>query len=238
MTPIEVLSIRGLNFSYRRGFTLSLDHVAISEGVTCVLGPNGAGKSTLFRFLTTSETIPRNVVHLRNCDVREHLQDYRRQLGYLPQRFGMVNNYRVKEMLEYVSWLKGVPKSDRPLAIERAADVCDVTRFLSHRVSDLSGGTLRRVGIAQAIVNSPKVLILDEPTAGLDMVQQSQLFDVVKSLARDCVVLVATHSSTDVAEMGARVVILNDGTVRFSGPVDQLIAATGGSRRELSLIHI
>jgi len=227
-----ILEVKNLCFSYRGGFELSLARLTFAGGVCCLLGPNGAGKSTFIRLLTTSVMIPRGVIFFEGRDVRDDLRSYRRQLGYLPQRFGMVNNYRVSEMLEYVSWMKGVPKKARSEAIERAAQQCDVTRFLTHRISALSGGTLRRVGIAQAIVNSPKILILDEPTAGLDMVQQSQLYSVVKSLSRESVILVATHSSSDVAEMSSQLVILNEGSTVYSGAVDDLSTHGGASRRE------
>jgi ABC-2 type transport system ATP-binding protein len=144
----------------------------------------------------------------------------------------MVNNYRVREMLEYVAWMKGVAKRERGEAIERVAHECDVTRFLSHRVSALSGGTLRRVGIAQSIVNSPKVIILDEPTAGLDIVQQGQLYEVVRRLARAAVVVISTHSSSDVSEMGESVTVFNNGVSVFSGTVEDLAVSDARSRRE------
>ncbi len=226
------LRVENLSYGYRGGFRLSIEHLEFADGVTCLLGPNGAGKSTFIRLVTTA-VLPRDgSVFVGATDVRLNLREYRRQLGYLPQRFGMVNNYRVREMLEYAAWMKGVAKKDRPAAIERVAEQCDVTRFLSHRVSALSGGTLRRVGIAQAIVNSPRVIVLDEPTAGLDIVQQGQLYDVVRGLARSAVVVISTHSSSDVAEMGDAVVVFHNGATVFSGSVDSLATGESTSRRE------
>ncbi len=226
------LEISKLSFAYRRGFKLRIPALRFDTGVTCLLGPNGAGKSTLIRMITTSALSPSGVIRFEERDVRQHLREYRRALGYLPQRVGFVNNYRVREMLEYVAWMKGVGRRERREAVEVAAEKCDVARFLAHRVGELSGGTLRRVGIAQAIVNTPRYLILDEPTAGLDMVQQSQLHELVRTISQGATVLVSTHASSDVSEMSNRVAVLNSGALLFSGDVAELSAPDVLSPRE------
>ena len=229
---VSNLEIRNLSFGYGKKFSLSIPHLTANQGVTCLLGPNGAGKSTLFRLLTTSTMPPSHSVFLDGRDIRTCLKEFRHALGFLPQRVGLVNNYRVSEMLEYIAWMKGIPRNERRRAVAEAADKCDVTRFLQHQVGTLSGGTLRRVGIAQAIINSPRVLILDEPTAGLDMIQQSQLHLLVKTISSSAVVVVSTHSSADVSEMGNDVTVMNAGRILFTGSVAELASSNGSSLRE------
>lgn len=149
----------------------------------------------------------------------------RRQIGYLPQDFGYYKRFTVREFVEYMAWLKEVPKADIPGAVQRAVERVGLADRADHRMKTLSGGMVRRAGIAQAIVNSPAVLLLDEPTAGLDPAQRLRFRELLQDLGRDTCVVVSTHLVEDVAAACSDVVLFADGRLVFQGTPDELGAA-------------
>ncbi len=151
----------------------------------------------------------------------------RRQIGYLPQEFGFYRRFTVREFVEYMAWLKEMPAGEVPGAVQRAIDRVALTDRADHRMKTLSGGMVRRVGIAQAIVNDPRILLLDEPTAGLDPDQRLQFWALLRELATDTCVLVCTHLVEDVAAACTDVLLIDEGRLVFKGvPAD--LAAAGG----------
>lgn len=221
--PIQVTDLT-VNYGRRR----ALDGVTLDLGVGVhgLLGPNGAGKTTLIRALATVTRPSSGTVHLLGHDVDRPgpARSARRGLGYLPQSFGFYPRFTVREFVEYFAWLKEVPGDQVAAATERALTRVDLQDRADERMGRLSGGMVRRAGIAQAIVNDPRVLLLDEPTAGLDPEQRLDFRELVRTLGVDSCVLISTHLVEDVVAACDDVSLLNEGRVVFTGTPDALVA--------------
>ena len=199
------------------GVTLTL-----GRGVHGLLGPNGAGKTTLIRTLATVlRPAEGKLVVLGGTDPRQ----LRRRIGYLPQEFGHYRRFTVREFVAYVAWLKEMPDRDVPAAVQRAIERVGLADRADDKLKTLSGGMIQRVGIAQAIVNDPEVLLLDEPTAGLDPAQRLRFRELLVELGADACVVVSTHLVEDVAAACTDVVLLREGKLVFQGTPAQLAAA-------------
>jgi ABC-2 type transport system ATP-binding protein len=217
----------------RAGRRMAIDglDLAIGNGVHGLLGPNGAGKTTLVRALATVLRPAGGELALLGQPIngRIDLRTLRRQIGYLPQEFGFYRRFTVREFVEYLAWLKELPAGEVPGAVQRAIDRVGLADRAEHRMKTLSGGMVRRAGIAQAIVNDPRILLLDEPTAGLDPDQRMQFRALLRDLARDTCVLVATHLVEDVAAACTDVLLIDEGRLVFQGvPAD--LAEAGGDQ--------
>lgn len=160
-------------------------------------------------------------------DGRADLRQVRRGLGYLPQQFGFYPRFTVREFVAYMAWLKEMPKAAVPDAVQRAIERVGLTGKAETRMKALSGGMLRRVGIAQAVVNDPELLLLDEPTVGLDPEQRLDFRDLLRDLGSDSCVLVSTHLVEDVVAACTDVIVMSDGRRLFQGTPDDLIALGG-----------
>ncbi|MEU9336365.1 ABC transporter ATP-binding protein [Streptomyces sp. NPDC048290] len=203
--------------------------LSLSTGVHGLLGPNGAGKTTLIRTLATVLRPTGGGLELLGGSVGGpggH-RAVRRRIGYLPQEFGYYKRFTVREFVEYMAWLKEVPKAEIPAAVQRAVERVGLADRADDRMKALSGGMVRRVGIAQAIVNDPAILLLDEPTVGLDPAQRLRFRELLQELGADTCVLVSTHLVEDVAAACTDVMVLAGGRLVFQGAPDRL-AALGG----------
>ncbi|WP_328318181.1 ABC transporter ATP-binding protein [Streptomyces sp. NBC_00388] len=215
----------------RAGRHLAVDglDLTLTSGVHGLLGPNGAGKTTLMRALSTVVKPAGGSLTLLGVEVdsRADLRVVRRDLGYLPQQFGFYPRFTVREFVEYMAWLKEVPRSAVPDAVQRAIDRVGLTSKADIRMKSLSGGMLRRAGIAQAIVNDPELLLLDEPTVGLDPEQRLDFRDLLRDLGADSCVLVSTHLVEDVVAACTDVILMNEGRLLFQSTPEDLIARGG-----------
>lgn len=203
--------------------------LSLGTGVHGVLGPNGAGKTTLIRALATVLRPAGGTLELLGQSaggVGEH-RALRRRIGYLPQEFGYYKRFTVREFVEYMAWLKEVPKADIPGAVQRAVERVGLADRADDRMKSLSGGMVRRVGIAQAIVNDPAILLLDEPTAGLDPAQRLRFRELLQEVGADTCVVVSTHLVEDVAAACSDVVLFAEGRLVFQGSPGELAAAGG-----------
>ncbi|MBD3010266.1 ABC transporter ATP-binding protein [Streptomyces sp. 5-10] len=203
--------------------------LSLGTGVHGLLGPNGAGKSTLIRALATVLRPAEGTLELLGESaggMGEH-RALRRRIGYLPQEFGYYKRFTVREFVEYMAWLKEVPKADIPAAVQHAVERVGLADRADKRMKTLSGGMVRRVGIAQAIVNHPTILLLDEPTAGLDPAQRLRFRELLQELGKDTCVVVSTHLVEDVAAACTDVVLFAEGRLVFQGTPDDLAAAGG-----------
>ncbi|MCE6997354.1 ATP-binding cassette domain-containing protein [Saccharothrix sp. S26] len=229
----NTVRVTGVSHRYGNATALHEVHIEFPIGVTAVLGPNGAGKSTLLGLLSTALRPQSGSVTVNGVDSARNRKAYRRNLGFLPQGFTLPGNLTVAEFLALTAWQRLVPRGERRAAVDAALRAVDLTHQRDAKISQLSGGMHRRVGIAQAIVNRPGVLLLDEPTVGLDPRQRRGLRDLVSELGVGRTVVLSTHLTEDVAATSDRVVVLDEGTIRFDGTVDEL---TGGRNKTASEI--
>ena len=195
-------------------------------GVFGLLGPNGAGKTTLLRMMAT--VIPPTTGRLRLLDrdpgAYGPRREVRRRLGYLPQNLGYYPGFTVAEFVEYFALLKEMPAARVPGAVATAIERVDLGGTAKAKLRTLSGGMLRRVGIAQAIVNDPELLLLDEPTAGLDPERRADMRGLIRALGAERAVLVSSHALAEVGTLCDRVVILHRGRVLFADTPARLAA--------------
>ncbi|EXG80646.1 ABC transporter ATP-binding protein [Cryptosporangium arvum] len=223
--------VRAESLRVRAGKHLAVDglDLTLDTGVHGLLGPNGAGKTTLMRALATVVKPAGGTLTLLGASVdgRADLREVRRGLGYLPQQFGFYPRFTVREFVEYMAWLKEMPKAAIPDAVQRSIDRVGLTAKADAKMKTLSGGMLRRAGIAQAIVNEPQLLLLDEPTVGLDPEQRLDFRDLLRDLGRDSCVLVSTHLVEDVVAACTDVILMNEGRLLFQGSPDDLVARGG-----------
>ncbi|HWD01861.1 MAG TPA: ABC transporter ATP-binding protein [Amycolatopsis sp.] len=222
------IQAEGLNVRVgRRKMAVDGLDLSLGAGVHGLLGPNGAGKTTLIRALATVLRPAGGRLALLGESVGGHIDQrrLRRRIGYLPQTFGYYKRFTVREFVEYMAWLKEMSKKDVPEAVQHAIERVGLADRADDRLKTLSGGMVRRVGIAQAIVNEPRILLLDEPTAGLDPAQRVRFRELMAELGRESCVVVSTHLVEDVATACTDVVLFAEGKLVFQGTPDQLADA-------------
>jgi ABC-2 type transport system ATP-binding protein len=231
---VQTAAVQVDGLSRRYGATRALDDVdlAMDQGITGLLGPNGAGKTTLLSILATVAEPDAGRVSVFGLDPRQAAQrvEIRRRLGYLPQELGYHRHFTVAAFLDYVAILKEI--TDRRSRAEEVARVLAAVGLESRartRIRALSGGMRQRLGIAQALLGQPDLLVLDEPTAGLDPEQRLRFRELLSGLPGDPVIVLSTHQADDIAAICPHVVVLLQGRVHFTGtPVD--LAATAAGR--------
>ncbi len=217
------VAIQGL--THRYGRQLALDHVDLDlpTGVTGLLGPNGAGKTTLLKLIATAMPVRGGTLSIDGVSVgATTLRTVRRRLGYLPQRFEVMGQATVSHNVAYAAWAHGMTRVEIPEAVGRALALVDLTDRADVHARSLSGGMRQRLGLACATVHRPQLLVLDEPTVGLDPVQRSQLRESIAGAAEDAVVVVSTHLVEDLTHTADRIVILHEGRLRFVGSPGEL----------------
>ncbi len=209
--------------------------LGIGPGVFGLLGSNGAGKTTLLRTLATIVRPSEGALRLLGFDPTDpgERRALRRRLGYLPQSFGYHPNFTVFEFVEYVALLKEMPTNAARPAVVRAIERVGLAERAKSKLKTLSGGMLRRVGIAQAIVNEPDLLLLDEPTAGLDPEQRVLFRVLLRAIGERGVVIVSTHLVEDVAAATTQVALMDRGRIVFRGTPDRLTALGTGDGQAL-----
>jgi ABC-2 type transport system ATP-binding protein len=225
MSPtIDVVDI---SKKFRSTPALESVSIEVGRGVTGLLGPNGAGKTTLLRIVATAMAPDTGSVRVLGHDPGEPdgRLEIRRRLGYLPQDPGLYTGFTAFDFVDYVAILKEITDRDqRHEEVARVLDAVGLADRMHQRIRSLSGGMRRRVGLAQALLGRPELLVLDEPTVGLDPVQRMRFREVVSRIARDHTVLLSTHLVEDVAALCARVVVMEHGSVLFDGDGHQLAA--------------
>ena len=224
------VEITGLSRRFGRTTAVAGVDLRAGPGVLGLLGPNGAGKTSLLRMMATA--IPPTSGRLRLLG-RDPLcngprREIRRRLGYLPQNLGYYRGFTVAEFVEYFALLKEMPAGRIPLAVATAVDRVGLGDRSRAKLRTLSGGMLRRVGIAQAIVNTPELLLLDEPTAGLDPEQRMAFRVLLRDLGQCATIVVSTHLVEDVGAACAQVALMDRGKIVFQGTPDDLTARGEG----------
>lgn len=213
------LLIQDLSKTYSNGVK-ALDHVnlEITPGMFGLLGPNGAGKSSLMRTIATLQKPDSGSIQFDHINVLENQMELRKVLGYLPQEFGVYPNLSAQELLQYFARLKGISSgADREKIIKRVLEVTNLWDVRNKSVSGYSGGMKQRFGIAQLLLNDPKLIIVDEPTAGLDPAERHRFLNVLREIGTNHTVIFSTHIVDDVRELCHELAILNGGKILLQG---------------------
>ncbi|MGJ1433555.1 ABC transporter ATP-binding protein [Sphingobacterium spiritivorum] len=213
------LSIQDLSKTYSNGVK-ALDHVnlEITPGMFGLLGPNGAGKSSLMRTIATLQKPDSGSIQFDHINVLQNQMELRKVLGYLPQEFGVYPNLSAQELLQYFARLKGISSgADREKIIKRVLEVTNLWDVRNKSVSGYSGGMKQRFGIAQLLLNDPKLIIVDEPTAGLDPAERHRFLNVLREIGTNHTVIFSTHIVDDVRELCHELAILNGGEILLQG---------------------
>jgi ABC-type multidrug transport system ATPase subunit len=219
------LRIRNLSKTYANG-VVALDKVTLNipTGMFGLLGPNGAGKSTLMRILATLQECDSGSVFLDDIDVLDEKDAVRRLLGYLPQDFGLYPKMTALELLDHFAILKGLSHAGRRReVVDGLLQQTNLFEVRHQRLGGFSGGMRQRFGIAQALLGDPQLIIVDEPTAGLDPQERVRFHNLLSDIGQDKTVLLSTHIVSDVADLCANMAIINKGRVLLCGEPQQLI---------------
>ena len=206
-----------------------------TNGVYGLLGENGAGKTTLMRLICGVLQPTGGSIYCDNIEIDSMGAEYRRLLGYLPQDFGYYPNYTAMEFLMYIAALKGIPKNVAKKRVTELLEVVDLSHVANKKVKTFSGGMKQRVGIAQALLNNPKILILDEPTAGLDPKERVRFRNLLSEYAGDKIVILSTHIVSDIEAIADEVLLMKKGKFVLQGTVPELIHKANGKVWELSV---
>jgi len=225
------VEITGLTRRFGRTTAVAGVDLQAGPGVFGLLGPNGAGKTSLLRMMATAVPPTSGRLRLLGRDPASYgpRREIRRRLGYLPQSLGFYPGFTVTEFVEYFALLKEMPPARIPAAVAAAVDRVELGGKAKAKLRTLSGGMLRRVGIAQAIVNEPELLLLDEPTAGLDPEQRVAFRALLRELGQRATVVVSTHLVEDVGAACGQVALMDKGRIVFHGTPDDLIARGTGN---------
>ncbi|MFD2090658.1 ABC transporter ATP-binding protein [Blastococcus deserti] len=225
------VELAGVAKRFRATVALHDVSVEIGTGVTGLLGPNGAGKTTLLRIVATALGQDSGTVRVLGRDPADPADrlEIRRRLGYLPQESGLYSGFTAFAFVDYVAVLKEMTdRRARHEEVRRVLDVVGLGDRAHQRIRALSGGMRRRVGLAQALLGRPELLVLDEPTVGLDPEQRLRFREVLAGLPPDTTVLLSTHLTEDVAALCSRVVVIDHGSVLFEGWTSELAAVADG----------
>jgi ABC-2 type transport system ATP-binding protein len=213
-----ILSIRNLSKTYPNGLR-ALDDVSldIPTGMFGLLGPNGAGKSTLMRTLATLQEADSGTATLGDINVLKDKDAVRRVLGYLPQEFGIYPRISAVDMLDHLATLKGILGGQRKELVNALLQRVNLWEHRKKAVSSYSGGMRQRFGIAQALIGDPKLIIVDEPTAGLDPGERNRFYNLLSEIGENVIVILSTHIVDDVKELCSNMAIINRGKLCYSG---------------------
>lgn len=234
------LTIQNLNKQYSNGVHALNDvSLTIKKGMFGLLGPNGAGKSSLMRTLATLQDADSGTVMLGDIDVLNHRDAVRKVLGYLPQEFGVYPRTSAVELLDHLALLKGFNNaSDRKEIIEQLLVKVNLWDHRKKAVSSYSGGMRQRFGIAQCLIGNPKLVIVDEPTAGLDPGERNRFYNILSEIGENIIVILSTHIVQDVRELCTQMAIMNHGKLLFSGNTDDALLEVKGKVWEKKVAKI
>jgi ABC-2 type transport system ATP-binding protein len=235
----SMLEIANLSHTYANG-TVALDDVSLSipRGMFGLLGPNGAGKSTLMRTVATLQEPTAGTITFGEIDVLKEPEKLRRTLGYLPQDFGVYPRVSAYAMLDQMAVLKGITDgSERKAVVETLLNQTNLWAVRNKAIAGFSGGMRQRFGIAQALIGNPELIIVDEPTAGLDPEERNRFLNLLAAIGDNVVVILSTHIVDDVADLCPLMAVLANGRVQLQGKPADLIASTRGKVWRKTIPH-
>src|SRR3954468_10583306 len=234
-----MLEIANLSHTYANG-TVALDDVSLSipKGMYGLLGPNGAGESTLMRTVATLQAPTAGTIFFGDIDVLAQPDRLRRTLGYLPQDFGVYPRVSAYAMLDHLGVMKGITgKGERKSVVETLLEQTNLWAVRNKSIAGFSGGMRQRFGIAQALIGNPELIIVDEPTAGLDPEERNRFLNLLAAIGDNVVVILSTHIVDDVADLCPLMAVLANGRVQLEGKPADLVAATRGRIWKKEITH-
>lgn len=231
------LTITNLSKTYSNGVkALNGVSLEISKGMFGLLGPNGAGKSTLMRTIATLQEADQGTITLGSIDVLKQKNEVRKVLGYLPQEFGLYPKISAETLLNHLAVLKGITnKNERKETVKALLYKTNLYHVKSQNLKSFSGGMKQRFGIAQALLTNPKLLIVDEPTAGLDPAERNRFYNLLSELGENTIVILSTHIVDDVKELCTNMAIINQGQVLLKGNPLKIIEQIEGKIYEKTI---
>ena len=232
------LTIQNISKSYNKS-SIALDGVSFSipAGVYGLIGRNGAGKTTLLRIMASVLTPSDGAILLDGKPITDHLSAYRKMLGYLPQNTKLMPQLNIVEFLEYMAMLKGIrDQTEMKYEVERCIEIAGLENERKKHLSKYSGGMLRRAGIAQALLGDPKIIIVDEPTTGLDPEERLHFLNLISSIGVDKIVILSTHIIHDIENICPNVCILNKGKMMYSGSTANMVDSIKDMLWEASIL--
>jgi len=223
------LTIEQLSKRYGQHVALHQLSLRCEPGLLGLVGPNGAGKTSLMRMIATLLEPTEGIIRWNGQDIRTHGQALRQVLGYLPQDFGVYPEFTGRQFLHYLAAMKGLPSSLVNQRVDEVLEIVNLEQEADRKLPAYSGGMKQRIGIAQALLNDPELLIVDEPTAGLDPAERVRFRTLLSSLTRKRIIILSTHIISDVEAEANRLVILQEGRVLADTTPEALLAHTAGS---------
>lgn len=233
-----MLKINNVTKKYGKFTALENINLEFQNGVYGLIAPNGAGKTTLMKMLATLSFPTQGEILYNGCNIVKLDEEYREIFGYLPQQFGYYRDYSPKQYLRYLASLKGMSKNDANSRIEELLSTVALTDVANKKMRNFSGGMLQRVGIAQALLNNPKILMLDEPTAGLDPKERVRFRNILSSLSKDKIVLLSTHIVSDVESIANKIIMIKDHRIFLDDSVENICNMLFGKVFEIEIDDI
>ena len=211
------LAIDRLTKQYKNKIAVDRVSIKLKPGVYGLLGANGAGKTTLMRMICDIQNPTSGQIKYNGTDIKKLGEDYRQVLGYLPQDFGYYPDFTAYDFLMYIAVLKGLSKEKAEMRVNELLQIVNLENEKKQKVKTFSGGMKQRLGIAQALLNQPKLLVLDEPTAGLDPKERVRFRDLIKDLGKDSIVLLSTHIVSDIEHIADDILMMKSGQLIYQG---------------------
>nr|WP_300679436.1 ABC transporter ATP-binding protein [uncultured Acetatifactor sp.] len=222
------LTLEGVTKKYGDKKAVSGVSYTLGQGVYGLLGANGSGKTTLLRMICGILEATEGSIRYGGSRIGELGAEYRRVLGYLPQDFGYYPEFTAKRFLLYLAALKAMPKEEAEARTEELLEMVELTREKGKKIKTFSGGMIRRLGIAQALLNSPEILILDEPTAGLDPRERIRFRNIISSLSKCRTIILSTHIVSDVEYIADEILLMKEGALLATGDMGRMLEMVRG----------
>ena len=229
------LEIKNIHKNYGKVQALKGVSMELNAGVYGLLGPNGAGKSTLIQIITGNLSASDGEICYDGKNIKKSEKNYKRLLGYVPQSQGIYDSFTAKQFLEYMAILKDVDKKNIPKQINSILEVVSLTEVKDRKLGGFSGGMRQRILIGQALLGNPEIVILDEPTAGLDPKERIRIRNFISKIAENKIVLIATHVVSDVESIAKEIILLGNGIIAGKGTPEELCGALNGQVWECNI---